>query len=156
MEIIMAKFNAMNSVKTTIVPQERKDKLFELLGSQGVYLGIINLTQHQSTPEQEWDGVFEPQDKENVRRLLTFDTIPNKGVLYMRAVQLAEIASESGAKFAMIGGAPYLMGALENALKEKGIQPLYSFSERESIEETLPSGDVIKKSVFRHKGFIKA
>ena len=152
----MAKFNAMNSVKTTIVPQERKDKLFELLGSQGVYLGIINLTQHQSTPEQEWDGVFEPQDKENVRRLLTFDTIPNKGVLYMRAVQLAEIASESGAKFAMIGGAPYLMGALENALKEKGIQPLYSFSERESIEETLPSGDVIKKSVFRHKGFIKA
>ena len=129
----MAKFNAMNSVKTTIVPQERKDKLFELLGSQGVYLGIINLTQHQSTPEQEWDGVFEPQDKENVRRLLTFDTIPNKGVLYMRAVQLAEIASESGAKFAMIGGAPYLMGALENALKEKGIQHLYSFSERESI-----------------------
>ena len=152
----MAKFNAMNSVKTTIVPQERKDKLFELLGSQGVYLGIINLTQHLPTPEQEWDGVFEPQDKDSVRRLLTVDTIPNKGVVYMRAVQLAEIASESGAKFAMIGGAPYLMGALENALKERGIQPLYSFSERESIEETLPSGDVIKKSVFRHKGFIKA
>ena len=149
----------VNNVKTmeTTIPQERKDKLFELLGSQGVYLGgIINLTQHPATEEQEFDGVFEPQDKDKVRCLLTFDTIPNKGELYMRAVQLAEIASESGAKFAMIGGAPYLMSPLEEALKREGITPLYSFSERESIEDTLPSGDVIKKSVFRHKGFIKA
>lgn len=155
----MKNIKTMNNVKTieTSVPQERKDKLFELLGSQGVYLGgIINLTQHPATPEQEWDGVFEPQDKDSVKCLLTFDTIPNKGVIYMRAVQLASIASESGAKFAMIGGAPYLMSPLEEALKREGITPLYSFSERESIEETLPSGEVIKKSVFRHKGFIKA
>ena len=147
-----------SNVKTieTKIREERKNDLFELLGSQGVYLGVINLTQHPATEEQEFDGVFEPQNKEDVRRLLTFDTIPNKGVLYMRAVQLAEIASESGAKFAMIGGAPYLMSPLEDALKREGITPLYSFSERESIEETLPTGEVIKKSVFRHKGFIKA
>ena len=147
-----------SNVKTieTKIREERKNDLFELLGSQGVYLGVINLTQHPATEEQEFDGVFEPQNKEDVRRLLTFDTIPKKGVVYMRAVQLAEIAAESGAKFAMIGGAPYLMSPLEEALKREGITPLYSFSERESIEDTLPSGDVIKKSVFRHKGFIKA
>ena len=151
----MKNIKTLNTVKT--IPQERKEKLFELLASQGVYLGgIVNLTQHPATEEQVFDGVFEPQEKDNVKCLLTFDTIPNKGGLYMRAVQLALIASESGAKFAMIGGAPYLMSPLEEALKKEGVIPLYSFSERESIEETLPSGEVVKKSVFRHKGFIKA
>ena len=55
----------------------------------------------------------------------------------------------------MIGGAPYLMGALEVALKKVGIQPVYSFSERVSKEVVLEDGTTQKTSVFCHKGFIE-
>ena len=34
----------------------------------------------------------------------------------------------------MIGGAPYLMASLERALDAVMIQPVYSFSVRESVE----------------------
>ena len=55
----------------------------------------------------------------------------------------------------MIGGAPYLMSALENALMAVGIKPLYSFSERVSMEETIADGTVRKTNVFRHVGFVE-
>lgn len=55
----------------------------------------------------------------------------------------------------MIGGAPYLMGTLEKALKDKGITPLYSFSERVSIEVVREDETTQKTSVFQHKGFIE-
>lgn len=116
---------------------------------------IINLTQHGSTADQSAQGVFEPREKANVQQLLTFETLPSREEIRARAESLAEIAEEEGVSSAMIGGAPYLMGALENALKGRGIQPLYAFSVRESIEETLPTGEVIKKNVFRHLGFVE-
>lgn len=55
----------------------------------------------------------------------------------------------------MIGGAPYLMSALESTLKEKGVQPLYAFSERVSVEKTTETGEVIKTSTFQHKGWVE-
>lgn len=116
---------------------------------------IINLTQHIGTAEQAADGVFEPQNKVTVQQLLTFETIPEREEIRARAEALAEIAEGEGATSAMIGGAPYLMGALECALKRRSIQPLYAFSVRESVEETLPTGEVIKKNVFRHLGFVE-
>lgn len=116
---------------------------------------IINLTQHIATEAQSAEGVFEPREKANVQQLLTFDILPTREDIVARAEALAEIAEGEGAPYAMVGGAPYLMGALENALKKRGIKPLYAFSIRESIEEILPTGEVIKRNVFRHLGFVE-
>lgn len=116
---------------------------------------ILNLTQHNSTAEQAAEGVFEPKNKKEVQDLLTFETLPEREEIRARAEALANIAEEEGASAAMVGGAPYLMGALECALKKRGIQPLYAFSVRESVEETLPTGEVIKKNVFKHLGFVE-
>ena len=116
---------------------------------------IINLTQHMATADQSEEGVFEPQNKATVQQLLTFEDLPTKEDIKARAEALAQIAEAENASKAMVGGAPYLMGALENALKERAIKPLYAFSIRESIEEILPTGEVIKKNVFRHLGFVE-
>ena len=119
---------------------------------------IINLTQHRPTQEQLDAGVLEPAEgtKKEVRELLTFNELPTKVEIRGRAEQLALIAKKSGVSKALIGGAPYLMGALENALKAKGIQPLYAFSKRVVTEVALPDGSVEKKQIFKHEGFIEA
>ncbi len=112
---------------------------------------IINLTQHVGTPEQ---GVTEPPNKLEVQDLLTFGDLPSAREIYARASALASIALNTGADSAMIGGAPYLMSALESALMDVGVQPLYAFSVRESIEQTDPDGSTRKVAVFRHKGWV--
>lgn len=114
---------------------------------------IVNLTQHVSTPEQ---GCIEPADKKAVQNLLTFISAPTKAEMKDRAIKLAQIAVEANAEAAMIGGAPYFMSTLETALKEVGIQPLYAFSERVSVEETDEEGNVVKRNVFRHAGWVEA
>lgn len=116
---------------------------------------IINLTQHACSSEQADAGVVEPADKLAVQMALTFTEMPTTSVISEKANALAETAFESGCKKAMIGGAPYLMSALEKALKDKGITPLYSFSERVSIEVVREDGTTQKTSVFKHKGFIE-
>lgn len=119
---------------------------------------ILNLTQHQATPEQIAAGVVnvDQRGEATVKSMLTFHSIPNKEDMKARANTLAAIAEESGCVSAMIGGAPYFMAPLERALKDKGIQPLYAFSVRESVEETQPDGSVIKRNVFKHAGFVVA
>jgi hypothetical protein len=114
---------------------------------------MINLTQHTATLEQ---GCVEPFDKAKVMELLTFglkDIHPSQ--IWERASELAKIAKESGETAAMIGGAPYLMGPLETALRANGITPLYAFSIRESAEELQPDGSIKKTNVFRHAGFVE-
>lgn len=127
---------------------------------------ILNLTQHTATPEQ---GVVEPADKATVAGLLTFEELPTVFDIAARARALAEIArahfdahvgylgggSLGAGKCAMIGGAPFLMSALEGALTEAGIRPLYAFSLRESAETVQPDGSVRKTQVFRHIGFVE-
>lgn len=117
---------------------------------------ILNLTQHSATVEQLQEGVFETKDgKELLRDLLTFETLPSQEELGGRAYKLAKLATYEYAEAAMIGGAPYLMRFLEEALEACGIRPLYAFSVRESVEETDSlTGEVRKTSVFRHLGFV--
>ena len=117
---------------------------------------IVNLTQHQSTPEQREAGVFDlPAEKlAEVRKLLTFNSIPTAFEMWGRATAIAEIAEKEGAKKAMIGGAPYFMVSLEKALNWKGIEALYAFSIRESKEVQKEDGTVEKIQVFRHLGFV--
>ena len=120
-------------------------------------MNIINLTQHQATQEQLNTGVVDLSGNalEALKSNLTFTAMPNKKGIVERAERIASLAFAHGFKRAMIGGAPYLMSALETALKEKGITPMYAFSERVSREEIMPDGTVRKINIFQHQGFIE-
>jgi hypothetical protein len=117
---------------------------------------MINLTQHPATAEQAVAGVVEPRDKAAVQAALTADALPSAQDIRRMADDLAAIAAEHGADTAMIGGAPWLMGALERALIDRGIAPVYAFSVRESAEAVQPDGSTKKVAVFRHAGFVPA
>lgn len=124
---------------------------------------ILNLTQHAASAEQVDAGVVDlAEDKrQELIKLLTFDTLPSQEEIASRAQAIADLAALSGEEdtppeAAMIGGAPFLMASLENALVLNGIVPLYAFSRRESVEETQEDGSIRKTAVFRHLGFIDA
>ncbi len=125
---------------------------------------IINLTQHKATPEQIAAGVIDlPEDeRQDLVSLLTFDSIPTRKEMEARSNDISELACFNGLggngddpfpNAAMIGGAPYFMRHLEDALMDKAITPLYAFSARESVELVI-DGKTVKQSVFRHVGFV--
>jgi len=107
-----------------------------------------------ATPEQVVQGVIEPENKEYIQKFLTFDSLPTREEINDRAHLLATYANHTDCTHAMIGGAPYLMSALENALTFQGITPMYSFTERVSVETVQPDGTVKKTAVFKHIGFV--
>ena len=117
-------------------------------------MSILNLTQHEATQEQLQDGVVEPSNKEMIKKLLTFEELPTSGILKTRAETIAMYAASTGHKSAMIGGAPYFMSYLEQALFAAGVRPLYAFSVRESVEINQTDGSMKKSVVFRHVGFV--
>lgn len=127
---------------------------------------FINLTQHNASAEQINEGTWidNGESSQEIKNLITFEDIPNMSIISYRATLLTEKAFIALIKAdpnhmcewtAMIGGAPYLMGPLENALKKWGITPVYSFSKRVSTEFTNPNGEVIKTNTFKHIGFIE-
>jgi len=117
---------------------------------------ILNLTQHPATPEQVAAGVVdcEPWLHGQIKRLLTFDRVPTPRELARRAHTIAELAKQTGMRAAMIGGAPWFMSNLEEALRFERIVPVYAFSERVTEETIEPDGSVRKISTFRHAGFV--
>ena len=121
---------------------------------------ILNFTQHEATPEQLSAGVVEPDahNKERIRQLLTFEQIPAKSELRLRATNCAVLASVLMKKYecdaVMIGGAPYFMSHLESALRLFRVRFCYAFSSRVAEEQMQPDGSVKKVNVFRHVGFI--
>ena len=114
---------------------------------------IINLTQHVATAEQEAAGVFAPRVRQ--AKLLDFETAPSATELRDRAVKVVRAARLSKASHALIGGAPYFMGYVERELRSHGIVPLYSFSQRVSVESASADGNVTKTSVFKHVAFVE-
>ena len=119
---------------------------------------IINLTQHPATAEQLAAGVVDlpAAARASLQNLLTFDHLPTRREVVESAEAIARLAARNTmARAAMIGGAPYLMAPLEQALRELyGIEPVYAFSVRESREEVQPDGSTRKIAVFRHAGFV--
>ena len=137
---------------------------------------ILNLTQHQATPEQIEAGVYNPLQPEAIKEALTFNTLPSKQEIEVKALTLSAIAAEevywqllkTRAKSeeqldiesqmlgmqVMVGGAPYLMPYLEKALKDVNLKAVYAFSKRESIEVVMEDGSVKKTAVFKHLGFV--
>lgn len=118
---------------------------------------IINFTQHKATEDQIAAGVIDPIPVDVRNGILTFNEIPTYSDIRSRAHEAAIIISkvaEKGDKV-MIGGASFFMGALESALKEVDLVPVYAFSERVSVDTIQPDGSVIKTSKFVHKGFVE-
>jgi hypothetical protein len=129
---------------------------------------IVNLTQHPATPEQAAAGVVDLQGEAllALKQALTFDTLPSRQDVQDRARYITRLAFANGLggdfdddpmpTRAMIGGAPFLMSALEAALLDECISPMYAFSVRDSVEITHPDGWVVKTNVFKHAGFVPA
>lgn len=119
---------------------------------------IMNLTQHAPSPEQVAAGVVanDADLQAKVSKLLTFVDLPSKAEVQAAADALAQLVVENGFDQAMIGGAPFLMGSLEEALKRSGVRALYAFSKRESVETVQADGSVVKTAQFRHLGFVEA
>lgn len=128
---------------------------------------ILNLTQHPATPEQRAEGVRDLSGAElaALKGALTFADIPSAGEIHARAEAIAQIACANGLagdegddpqpRAAMIGGAGYLMPALEAALRGYGIEPLHAFTRREVVEAMGADGAVTKTAVFRHAGWVR-
>jgi hypothetical protein len=129
---------------------------------------IINLTQHQATPEQRATGVADLPEylRKEVSQVITFDEIPSPEEMKIRAQQVVgifrrgqDVLSQEGTIpvgiSAMIGGAPFFMRPLEEALLADGVEPVYAFSRRESADQPQSDGTVKKVAVFRHTGFVK-
>ena len=118
---------------------------------------IINLTQHNATPEQIESGVVDIIPVSQRSEALTFHNIPTAEDIRNRAdsvVKMMPDVAEKGA-LVMIGGAPFFMSSLETALKNAGFRPVYAFSERKSVDVIKEDGSVVKTSVFVHKGFVE-
>lgn len=75
--------------------------------------------------------------------------------LQTRANALVDVVYQTGHEGdVMVGGAPFFMRYLENALLNAGYQPVYAFSRRTVREERQPNGESVKRSVFRHLGMV--
>jgi len=88
-----------------------------------------------------------------------FESVEECGCSYEECREAAhqELANVMDAPFrVMIGGAPYLMGPLESALKAYNFIPMYAYSERVGVEVNNADGTVSKKFEFRHLGFYEA
>lgn len=121
---------------------------------------ILNLTQHPATPDQINQGVADliGEDLAALKALLNFEELPDATELPRRAIAVAEIAIRAaGGALAecMIGGAPFFMRPLEQALMMAGYRPIYAFSKRVVEETAQPDGTVRKVAVFRHEGFVR-
>ena len=118
---------------------------------------LINLTQHNLTKEQLQGAVEVGNDvRDEVIKLITFNELPTAGVIKDNASRLAAICRYMHASHAVIGGAPYFMGPLEQSLRRVGVTPLYAFTERVAVEVTNPeTGEVTKTSKFNFAGWIE-
>ena len=129
---------------------------------------IINLTQHIAGAEQIAAGVVDlpAEQRGALVEALTFESLPTADEILAAAEAIAELAVQNGLgddcldspapKSAMIGGALWLMAPLADALRRRGVQPLFAFSTRESVEAVQQDGSVRKTAIFRHVGFVPA
>lgn len=118
---------------------------------------LINLTQHTLTTEQ-LKGAVEvgAEVRDEIVKLITFSGCPTAEIIKGNASRLAEICRDMHASRAVIGGAPYFMGPLEQALRRAGVVPLYAFTERVAVEVVNPeTGEVTKTSKFNFAGWIE-
>ncbi len=137
---------------------------------------ILNLTTNIIDDTLKNEGVFEPTNKDEITKLLTFKDLPTLEEIKSRAERLSTIAEEemtsklfeSGEltegdynEFGLpadceilIGGQGFLMTNLESELFSRGLRPIYQLTVTETIKEKRGKR-MYKKKVEVHKGLIK-
>jgi len=117
---------------------------------------ILNLTQHNATPSQKEAGLvdLEGNELEELREIITFDSLPTFAELELASMALAMIAHEHGFENVLIGGACYFMPVLENHLKKCGFTPYYAYSKRNAVDKMV-DGKIVTEYTFEHEGFLK-
>lgn len=130
---------------------------------------ILNFTQHDCTQDQLDAGILDcdPEYKQELVRLLTFEEIPTSSEVWNRAVRIVTLfelvavsmgytyGNEQTSLHPMIGGVPFLMSLLEDAFEDAGLTPYYAFSKRVSEDQVQPDGSIKKVSTFKHVGLYK-
>ena len=122
---------------------------------------IVNLTQHAASAAQIEAGVIDivGKDLDSLKALLTFQDLPSAEEIDRRAREITRLAKDAlfgqPERKAMIGGALWLMAPLTFYLKAAGINPVFAFSKRESVEKVI-DGKTVKTNVFKHIGFVEA
>lgn len=125
-------------------------------------LTVLNLTQLAATAEQKKAGVFDlPEDKQLLlAQLLTFDTLPATKDILDRAFQICDLARSvfgpTSRSYVMINGAAWFIAPLTAALRDRGMEPLFSFYQWEIEEQTQRDGSIRSMMLSKHKGFIGA
>ena len=130
---------------------------------------ILNLTQHESTPQQRKEGLVDLEGVllADLKDILTVNKKPSEEEITGRAIEVGFLAEdyfklENWEKpwKAMIGGAAWFIPSLQEVLEWLDIDPLYAFSIRNTKDTHLPDGAVLKQKkgdlMFRHEGFIEA
>ena len=121
---------------------------------------IVNLTQHAASAVQIEAGVIDivGKDLESLKALLTFQDLPSAAEIDRRAQEITRLAKDAlfgqPERKAMIGGALWLMAPLSFYLKSAGINPVFAFSKRESVEKVI-DGKTVKTNAFKHVGFVE-
>jgi hypothetical protein len=121
---------------------------------------IANLTQHVATAAQVRAGVVDLHEyaRALLGDLLTFHDVPARAQLEERADAVARLVRDvfPNCNVAMVGGAPYFMVPLVEALKRHEVTAVFSFTKRESVDTHHADGSVTKSAVFRHVGWVGA
>lgn len=123
---------------------------------------MLNITQHVATPVQVSQGVVEPSPefKTELQKLITFDrtVIEQPEIIGVRSQAVVQLIKTHypDTQRVMVGGALFMMPSLVNELKEAGIEPLFAYSDRVSVDVQNPDGTVSKTVKFEHLGFVKA
>lgn len=120
---------------------------------------IVNCTRHDATDAQYEAGVVESTENthEKLVEIMTFEEPPDPGEVEERAERFADVVERTckpETRTAMIGGAPFFMGAVEDALVARDIEPVYAFTQRD-VEEVETDEGVEKRTVFKHQGFVR-
>lgn len=119
---------------------------------------VYNTMKHTFTADQLADGGVEPLEsvKLSIAEMQDFPTRESTSVeeCEMRASFIAACVHNSGHRYAAVAGAAWLVVPLCQALRDRGITPVTSFSVRECVETPNPDGTVSLSYVFKHEAWV--
>lgn len=88
---------------------------------------IINLTGY-TMPTWDALGIIQPEKHDDIADMMRFYALPSKGLISGTALLLADIAAKYDSRdgvYALIDGPSYLLPTLADALKARGICPIF-------------------------------
>lgn len=103
---------------------------------------IMNLTGKRASDVQISDGLIDPPEEMRVEilSLLGFNEPPDADLMRSRASKLSDIPVRMRFRMALLDCPPYFVSALESALRQKGVLPVYSFEREVFVGDVLEDG----------------